>query len=83
MRRRPAPRPVQHLLLGDDAAVDTSDLFELALAQGVAFIPGRALSPSGQFGDALRLCFASMTPERIDEGVARLARSIDLARAAA
>jgi 2-aminoadipate transaminase len=53
--------------------VDTSKLFEIAVAQGVAFIPGRAFSVSGRFGNALRLCFASQTPERTEVGIARLA----------
>jgi 2-aminoadipate transaminase len=57
--------------------VNTHDLFEVALAEGVAFIPGTAFSPSGRFTDALRLCFASTTPERTREGIARLRRAVD------
>ena len=57
--------------------VDTSALFEPALAHGVAFIPGSAFSVSGNFRDSLRLCFATSTPERIDEGVQRLRRAVD------
>ncbi|WP_168581831.1 aminotransferase-like domain-containing protein [Gephyromycinifex aptenodytis] len=68
-------------LQGPDAAVSSQRLFEIALAEGVAFIPGPALSPSKQFGDAFRLCFASTTPERTREGVARLTRALDRARA--
>lgn len=67
-------------LQGDDAATNTSELFESALADGVAFIPGPALSPSGRFSDALRLCFASSTPDRIDEGVRRLTVTLDRAK---
>ncbi len=59
--------------------VDTHDLFEPALAEGVAYIPGTAFSPSGRFRDALRLCFATSTPERIEDGVARLRRAVDKA----
>jgi 2-aminoadipate transaminase len=58
--------------------VDAADLFEVALAEGVAYIPGSAFSPSGRFRDALRLCFASTPPDRIHEGVARLRRAVDL-----
>lgn len=61
-----------------DRAVDTERLFEIALAEGVAFIPGNAFSPAGSFPDALRLCFASTSPERIAEGVARLRRAVDV-----
>jgi len=68
-------------LQGEDAAIDTRSLFEIALAEGVAFIPGTALSPSQRFADAFRLCFASTTPERTEEGIVRLARALDLARA--
>ncbi len=68
-------------LQGADAATSTAALFESALADGVAFIPGPALSPSGLFDDSLRLCFASSTPERIEEGVRRLTVALDKARA--
>ncbi|GAA2111775.1 PLP-dependent aminotransferase family protein [Kocuria atrinae] len=67
-------------LQGDDARVASPRLFEIALAEGVAFIPGPSLSPSGQFQDAFRLCFASSTPERTEEGLQRLARALDIAR---
>jgi 2-aminoadipate transaminase len=57
--------------------VDTQELFQVALAEGVAFIPGPAFSPTGRFSDALRVCFASTPPERIKEGVVRLRRAVD------
>ncbi|THJ66773.1 PLP-dependent aminotransferase family protein [Arthrobacter echini] len=65
-------------LQGEDARISTQKLFETALAEGVAFIPGPALSASGRFDDALRLCFASTTPERTEEGIIRLRRAMDL-----
>ncbi|WP_417217722.1 PLP-dependent aminotransferase family protein [Arthrobacter sp.] len=68
-------------LTGEDAAVDTRRLFEIALAEGVAFIPGPALSAGGRFASALRLCFASTGPERTDVGVQRLATALDAALA--
>ncbi|WP_026819432.1 PLP-dependent aminotransferase family protein [Arthrobacter castelli] len=64
-------------LQGEDAQISAQSLFETGLAEGVAFIPGPALSPSGKFDDALRLCFASSSPERIEEGVQRLANAMD------
>lgn len=64
-------------LQGRFAGIDTRELFEPALADGVAFIPGPALSPSERFANALRLCFASSTPERIDEGIRRLAGTLE------
>lgn len=60
-----------------DGDVDTQRLFEHALAEGVAYIPGPAFSAAGNFTNALRLCFATSTPARIDEGVARLARALE------
>ncbi|MET9310225.1 PLP-dependent aminotransferase family protein [Kribbella sp. NPDC003505] len=57
--------------------VETEELFEVALAEGVAFIPGPAFSPTGRFRNAFRLCFASTAPDRIHEGVTRLRRATD------
>jgi 2-aminoadipate transaminase len=58
--------------------VDTTALFEPALTEGVAYIPGSAFSPTGRFTNALRLCFASNPPDRIREGISRLRRAVDL-----
>ncbi|MGH3444247.1 MAG: PLP-dependent aminotransferase family protein [Nocardioidaceae bacterium] len=63
-----------------DRAVDTQRLFEVGLAEGVAFIPGPAFSPGGSFHNALRLCFASTEPERTAVGVARLRAAYDRVR---
>lgn len=60
-----------------EVPIDTEALFEVALAEGVAYIPGNAFSPSRRFPDALRLCFATTKPERIAEGVGRLRRALD------
>lgn len=67
----------------EDERIDTQQLFETALAEGVAYIPGPAFSAYGNFKNALRLCFATSTPERIDEGVARLRRAIEVVGARA
>src|SRR5699024_2191175 len=48
---------------------------------GVASIPSPAFSPGGSSTGALRLCFASITLDRTDEGVERLRRAIDRQRA--
>ncbi|MFI7168460.1 PLP-dependent aminotransferase family protein [Rhodococcoides fascians] len=64
-------------LRGNDHDFSTQDLFETALAEGVAYIPGPALSVGGKFHDSLRLCFASSTPERIEEGIRRLAVAVE------
>ncbi|MCW2134229.1 PLP-dependent aminotransferase family protein [Arthrobacter sp. VKM Ac-2550] len=67
-------------LQGEDAKINTQRLFDIALAEGVAFIPGPALSPTGRFTDAFRVCFASCSPERIEVGVERLTNALDKAR---
>lgn len=64
-------------LNGEYASVDTEELFPTALRHGVAYIPGPAFTNSGTFRNALRLCFATSTPERIAEGVERLASALD------
>lgn len=58
-------------------AVDTQALFPLALAEGVAYIPGPAFSVTGRFRNALRLCFASTGRERTELGLARLRTAVD------
>ena len=53
--------------------IDTEALVPDAIDSGVAYIPGPAFSTRGDFRNALRLCFATNEPARIDEGVRRLA----------
>jgi len=59
--------------------IDTQDLFRVALAEGVAYIPGTAFTIDNSKNDALRLCFATSSPERIREGISRLKQSVNLA----
>jgi 2-aminoadipate transaminase len=60
-----------------DERIDTQALFGVALAEGVAYIPGRAFSIGGRFGNALRLAFSAEPPDRAREGIARLRRAIE------
>jgi DNA-binding transcriptional MocR family regulator len=53
--------------------VDTAALLTLAFEHGVAFIPGTNFSAEGGYANALRLNYSNNLPERIDEGVRRLA----------
>ncbi|UOR01385.1 PLP-dependent aminotransferase family protein [Leucobacter allii] len=62
---------------GELGGLDTEALFPDALAEGVAYIPGPAFTVDGSMRDALRLCFATSSPERIAEGVERLARAAE------
>ncbi|HEY4427988.1 MAG TPA: PLP-dependent aminotransferase family protein [Solirubrobacteraceae bacterium] len=57
--------------------IDTEALFPVALAEGVAFIPGPAFSVGGRFGNALRLAFSATSGERTDLGVRRLRAAVD------
>jgi 2-aminoadipate transaminase len=57
--------------------VDTEALFAVALAEGVAFIPGCAFSVSRRFGNALRLAFSACSGERTDLGIRRLRTAVD------
>jgi 2-aminoadipate transaminase len=56
------------------ADLDTSPLLSLALARQVAFVPGQDFFPDGSGRNYMRLNFSNASPERIREGVARLAR---------
>lgn len=61
---------------GELAGIDTEELFPRALEEGVAYIPGPAFTPDGSMRDSLRLCFATSSPERIHQGVGRLAAAV-------
>ncbi|MEX1178405.1 MAG: PLP-dependent aminotransferase family protein [Nitriliruptor sp.] len=54
------------------AGIDTDDLAAKAIANRVAFVPGRGFYADGTGGDQLRLCYSQPSPERIREGVTRL-----------
>lgn len=58
-----------HNDLGD---IDTQKLFPVALEDGVAYIPGSAFTIDDSMTNALRLCFATSSEDRIREGVTRL-----------
>jgi 2-aminoadipate transaminase len=66
--------------LSDDA--DTPAVLEAAKDEGVAFIAGPDFMLEGGC-NSLRFSFASVPPERIPEGVARVARALERTRAAA
>jgi 2-aminoadipate transaminase len=60
---------------------DTPALLAVAKAEGVAFVAGPDFMIEGG-ENSLRLSFASVPPERIPEGVARIARALERVRAA-
>ncbi|MCB9892519.1 MAG: PLP-dependent aminotransferase family protein [Planctomycetes bacterium] len=57
-------------------AIDTRRLRAHALREGVLFSPGDLFMGSGP-STALRLSLSRVEPERIEEGIARLARALD------
>jgi 2-aminoadipate transaminase len=58
------------------AHIDTTKLLQASLEQKVAFVPGMPFYANGGGTNTMRLNFSHSAPERITEGVARLARSI-------
>ncbi|PKO32209.1 MAG: PLP-dependent aminotransferase family protein [Betaproteobacteria bacterium HGW-Betaproteobacteria-7] len=59
--------------------VDTSQIYERAIAENLAYVPGELFSASGMYRNCLRLnCGNPHTPE-IDDAVRRLGRIIDAA----
>jgi DNA-binding transcriptional MocR family regulator len=64
------------------AGTDTRSLLVEAKGEGVAFVAGPDFMIEGG-ENSLRLSFASVPPERISEGVSRMARALDRVRAGA
>lgn len=56
--------------------IDAKDVLEAALKKGVAFVPGGAFHAAGGGKYTMRLNFSYCTPERIDDGIARLAEAV-------
>ena len=52
--------------------VRSAELLELGIANGVAFAAGDVFYADGAGSDHLRLCFANLNRDRIEEGVRRL-----------
>ena len=52
--------------------IDTTDLLARALAQRVAFVPGRAAYVDGRGGSCMRLNFSGIGEDQIREGIRRL-----------
>jgi DNA-binding transcriptional MocR family regulator len=67
------------LTLGDD--VDAVELLAAALEERVAFVAGPDFMLEGG-RSSLRLSFASVPPDQIPEGVARISRALESVRAA-
>jgi DNA-binding transcriptional MocR family regulator len=57
--------------------IDTSQLYEKAIAEGVPFIPGELFSPSRMYRNCLRLNCGNPHSSEIEDAVRRLGRVID------
>lgn len=71
-------RPVGGMFFWLDLAggVDATALLPKAVEAGVAYVPGAPFYAQGPRADTLRLSFVTVSPEKIDAGVAALARVI-------
>lgn len=56
-----------------DPKIDTDALYDFAVAEKVAFVPGSVFDPLGQLRSAIRVNFTRNTPAVLEEGIARLA----------
>jgi 2-aminoadipate transaminase len=56
--------------------LNAADVLQAAIAQKVAFVPGESFFADGSGHNTARLNFSNATPERIDEGIRRLARCV-------
>jgi 2-aminoadipate transaminase len=61
-----------------DPAIDTDALYQFALREKVAFVPGSVFDPAGKLTSAMRVNFSRNRPEVLREGVARLAAATKL-----
>ena len=58
--------------------MNAADVLKAAVEQKVAFVPGASFFADGTGQHTARLNFSNATPERIEEGVRRLARCLDV-----
>jgi 2-aminoadipate transaminase len=56
-------------------SIDASGLLERARQEGVSYLPGKYFAVSRVEPGALRLSFAGLEPEEIEQGVAALGRA--------
>lgn len=64
------------LLITLPEGLSSIELFDLAVKEDVAYVPGTSFFCDGKGENTLRLNFSYASDEKIDEGIARLARAI-------
>lgn len=58
-------------------SINTIELLNISLRQGVVFVPGNAFDYSSESSNCLRLCFSQCPLNRMEEGIIRLKISIE------
>jgi 2-aminoadipate transaminase len=74
------PRPHGGMFLwmtAHDPSMDTDALYQVALQEGVAFVPSSVFDPQRGLRTSMRLNFTRNDPAVMAEGVARLRRAIE------
>jgi 2-aminoadipate transaminase len=71
-----------HVWVALGGEVDERDLYEEAVGQGVAFLPGGAAMPERPRETFMRLSYSYLAPDELREGVRRLAVAIRAVRRA-
>lgn len=56
--------------------INTNDLLQVSAQENVVFVPGESFYPHRDVTDGMRLNFSHSSPEKIREGIARLAKSV-------
>ncbi len=72
------PKGGLFLWLTTPESLDCQDFFEDAVKEKVAFVPGTSFFAEGGGHNTMRLNFSNATPEKINEGIGRLAKVIKL-----
>jgi 2-aminoadipate transaminase len=74
--RHTTPDGGMFLWLTLPASISASELFDRAIAKGVAFVPGPAFFAKGGGENMMRLNFSNCDEPRIEEGIRRLAAAL-------
>ncbi|ADL18773.1 Multiple substrate aminotransferase [Acidilobus saccharovorans 345-15] len=55
--------------------VDTSDMLQMAIDRGVAYVPGRSFFSDGSGANAMRINFSYLPPDKLREGIRIIANT--------
>jgi 2-aminoadipate transaminase len=74
--RAEPPRGGHHVWVMLNRPIDERAFYSEAIRHGVTFTPGGAVTPERRSQTAFRLSFSMLEPDKLDEGVRRLARAM-------